>query len=180
MRHAETKSLLHANQSKHVLHGDHAYSWLIWSLEFFQYCDSVFPKPLHPPFIDSIFIIFSVSFLNLPNCIVLQKLGSEFGILQYRDVLGLDWIGWLQSCRQLVNVWNQIGKFCIWFKIDKTCRSNPIPSEIIRQKSSLNYPFQLRRALTKIPHEHVPKSHVITRTCDFGTCSCGVFVNHEQ
>ena len=44
------------------------------------------------------------------------------------------------------------------------------------------------RALTKIPHEHVPKSHVITCdhtcnhmcshviTCDFGTCSCGIFV----
>ena len=42
--------------------------------------------------------------------------------------------------------------------------------------------------LTKIPHEHVPKSHVITCehvcdhmsshviTCDFGTCSCGIFV----
>ena len=29
-------------------------------------------------------------------------------------------------------------------------------------------------SLTKIPHEHVPKSHVIT--CDFGTCSCGSFV----
>ena len=42
--------------------------------------------------------------------------------------------------------------------------------------------------LTKIPHENVPKSHVITCdntcthtcshviTCDFGTCSCGIFV----
>ena len=39
-----------------------------------------------------------------------------------------------------------------------------------------------RPSLTKIPHEHVPKSHVITHvitrviTCDFGTCSCGIFV----
>ena len=35
---------------------------------------------------------------------------------------------------------------------------------------------QLR--VTKIPREHVPKSHVITRmiTCDFGTCSCGIFL----
>ena len=32
----------------------------------------------------------------------------------------------------------------------------------------------MKVALTKIPHEHVPKSHVIT--CDFGTCSCGIFV----
>ena len=30
------------------------------------------------------------------------------------------------------------------------------------------------QTLTKIPHGHVPKSHVIT--CDFGTCSCGIFV----
>ena len=32
--------------------------------------------------------------------------------------------------------------------------------------------------LTKIPHEHVPKSHVIT--CDFGTCSCGIFVRGNR
>ena len=42
--------------------------------------------------------------------------------------------------------------------------------------------------LTKIPHEHVPKSHVIicehvwlhvwshVITCEFGTCPCGIFV----
>ena len=29
------------------------------------------------------------------------------------------------------------------------------------------------QTLTKIPHEHVPKSHVMT--CDFGTCSCGIY-----
>ena len=32
--------------------------------------------------------------------------------------------------------------------------------------------------LTKIPHERVPKSHVIT--CDFGTCSCGIFVRGSR
>ena len=35
-----------------------------------------------------------------------------------------------------------------------------------------------KATLTNIPHEHVPKSHVIIRviTCDFGTCSRGIFV----
>ena len=32
----------------------------------------------------------------------------------------------------------------------------------------------IKLTFTKLPHEHVPKSHVIT--CDFGTCSCGIFV----